>query len=219
MAELEGSRAAPRRVVGDAVRLCEPRSAALGEHQRPARAALQRRRCGVAQAAPRCRAQGRVDRGQRTRLRHAGARIGPHPDRARPPLLSRLGGRAARPQLLARDRGAALVAVRRAAVRRQEPAVDVDGAAPGLAGRRGPRAGRSLPAAAAGRRALGSSELGRGPRRHAGDRRTHPAAARRRGDRRAALRPAGARAARVGLGRSGRARAVDPCRAGAVGRP
>ena len=135
MAEFPGSGAPARRVGGDALRLCEPRPAALGGGRRPPRAALPRRRHRAAEAPPRRRPQGRVDRQPRARFRHAGSRIGADPDRGRPSLLSRPRCHGAGAHRLAGGDRPPPVELRRQAVRRRQPPAHDHGAAPGLAGR------------------------------------------------------------------------------------
>ena len=106
-----------------------------------------------------------IDRQSRARFRHAGARIGTHPDRGQPSLLSRPRCHGAGAHRLAGGDGPAPVGLRRQAVRRRQHPADDHGAAPGLAGRGHAGAGRSLPRAAAGGRRARPSELGGGPRR------------------------------------------------------
>ena len=108
----------------------------------------------AAEAPPRRRPQGRVDRQPRARLRHAGARIGADPDRGRPSLLSRHRCRPAGAHRLAGGGRPPAVGLRRQAVRRRQPAADDHRAAPRLAGRgharrRSIAASSLLPAAAA----------------------------------------------------------------------
>ena len=95
-----------------ALRLRQPRPAALRGSRWPARAALSRRRHRAAEATARRRPQGRIDRRPRARFRHAGARIVPHPDRERPSLLPWPRCRRAGAHRLARGSGSALVGLR-----------------------------------------------------------------------------------------------------------
>ena len=219
MDHLPGSSATARRVGGDPVRLCQPRAAALRGGRRPPRAALPRRRHRAAEAPPRRRPQGRIDRQPRARLRHAGSRIGADPDREWPSLLSRPRRDRAGAHRLPRGDRPPPVGLRRQTLRRRQHPSHDHGAAPRLAGCGHPLAGRPLPRAAAGGRRPRPSELGRGPHGDARDGRARTAAADGGRDGAATLAVARSRTARRRVASAARARPAAARRPGPVGRP